>query len=310
MLFRSIGSTGQEIYKDVKKFYKDRLDSYIATILERKADSLRGKGIAENLIKSHPEYVEIEKHFKENILEPYFPLRRFGKYWLQIGKGKDKEFYQFESALERNLYMRERTNELKKAKDYREVRAGNQINQLVSENMQDFTFLKKLEDMLDVTAGASKTSYKANLQKNLEQLYLLHLPDQSVRKMFMNRKGIQGMNQDMLRAFTSSAFHMAYQHSRFKFTPELYSHLDAARGYLDGQDPDEMKLNKDYIEEFQKRVDYITNPPDTGTIPGFLSNLSFIWYMTAPASALVNMMGVPAIGVPRSEEHTSELQSH
>lgn len=296
--WEAIGPEGQKIYNDVKKFYKDRLDSYIATILERKAESLRGKGIAENLIKSHPEYLEIQNHFKQNILEPYFPLRRFGKYWLQIGKGKDKEFYQFESALERNLYMRERTAELKKAKDYREVRAGNQIRQLVSENMQDFTFLKKLEEMLDVTPGASKSTYKANLEKNLEQLYLLHLPDQSVRKMFMNRKGIQGMNQDMLRAFASSAFHMAYQHSRFKFTPDLYKHLNDARAFLDGQDPDERKLNQDYIEEFQNRVDYITNPPDTGTIPGFLSNVSFIWYMTAPASALVNMLGVPAIGVP------------
>ena len=40
------------------------------------------------------------------------------------------------------------------------------------------------------------------------------------------------------------------------------------------------------------------NPTDTGTIPSLLSNVSFIWYLTAPASALVNMLGVPAIGFP------------
>jgi hypothetical protein len=117
--------------------------------------------------------------------------------------------------------------------------------------------------------------------------------------MFLNRQGIQGMNSDMLRAFTSSAFHMAYQQTRFKHSPKLYGLVDSARGFLEGNnDEREVKVSKDYIDELEKRLDYIANPPDTGTVPAFLSNMSFIWYMTAPASALVNMLGVPAVGIP------------
>jgi hypothetical protein len=33
-------------------------------------------------------------------------------------------------------------------------------------------------------------------------------------------------------------------------------------------------------------------------VPAIASNLSFAWYMTSPASALVNMLGVPAVGLP------------
>jgi hypothetical protein len=102
----------------------------------------------------------------------------------------------------------------------------------------------------------------------------------------------------MLRAFTSSAFHMAYQHSRFKHSGKLYSLIDAARGYMDGQEPKDKKVLRDYINELEKRLDFIMDPPDTGTVPATLSNASFIWYMTAPASALVNMLGVPAVGIP------------
>lgn len=294
--WQDIGIEGQKIYTEVKKFYEQRLADYTAIILERKAESLIADGISEAVVKSHPEYIKIKDQFSNNILKPYFPLRRFGKYWVQFGTGKDKEFYQFESAIDRNMFASSRKEQLKGTK---KMSVGNDIKNIISSNVNDFAFLKELKKMIQVTPGATKSKYQENLEDSLEQLYLLTLPDQSVRKMFLNRQGIQGMNSDMLRAFTSSAFHMAYQQTRFKHSPKLYSLVDGARGFLkDNDDEQEVKVSKDYIGELEKRLDYIANPPDTGTIPAFLSNMSFIWYMTAPASALVNMLGVPAVGIP------------
>ena len=116
--------------------------------------------------------------------------------------------------------------------------------------------------------------------------------------MFMNREGIQGMNQDMLRAFTASAFRIAYQQSRLAHSDKLYRAIDGAEATTEGMPANEKKVYGDYIGELGKRLQYIMNPPDTGKIPSFLSNVSFIWYMTSPASALVNMLGVPAVGIP------------
>lgn len=293
--WKDIGPEGQKIYNEVKKFYENRLKDYINTILERKADSLRGEGVSDADIPNHPEYIKIRDHFSKHVLKPYFPLRRFGKYWLQFGKGKDKEFYQFESAIDRNMFAAKRKKELNSSK---EMDMGNNVRKMVESNIQDFEFLKDLKKMIRATEGTTKDKYQQNLEESLEQLYLMTLPDQSVRKMFLNRQGIQGMNSDMLRAFTSSAFHMAYQHSRFKHSASLYSLVDAARGYMDGQDAKDKKVLRDYINELEKRLDFIMDPPDTGTIPSTLSNISFAWYMTAPASALVNMLGVPAVGIP------------
>jgi hypothetical protein len=293
--WNKIGPEGQQIYNEVKSFYEKRLKEYIEVILQRKAESLRLEGVSDANIPNHPEYVKIKDHFSQHVLKPYFPLRRFGRYWLQFGKGKDKEFYQFESSIDRNMFASKRKEELKGTK---EMDMGNNVRKMVESNIQDFEFLKDLKKMIRATEGTTKDKYQQNLEESLEQLYLMTLPDRSVRKMFLNRQGIQGMNSDMLRAFTSSAFHMAYQHSRFKHSAKLYSLVDAARGYMDGQEPKDKKVLRDYINELEKRLDFIMDPPDTGTIPSTLSNASFIWYMTAPASALVNMLGVPAVGIP------------
>ena len=97
---------------------------------------------------------------------------------------------------------------------------------------------------------------------------------------------------------STSAFHMAYQHSRYKFSRELHGNIEDAEKRILKEPGREGTINGEYLNELKQRLSYIMNPTDTGTIPSFLSNVSFIWYMTAPASALVNMLGVPAIGVP------------
>jgi hypothetical protein len=164
--------------------------------------------------------------------------------------------------------------------------------------MRDFTFLEELKNIIKSGKGETNEALKANIEENLEQLYFLTLPDQSVRKMFMNRKGVAGMELDMLRAFTSSAFHMSYQHSRYKHSRGMFDDLATARQGLKEKDTREGKIDAEYVAELEKRMEYIMNPTDTGGIPGFLSNVSFVWFMTSPASALVNMLGVVAVGLP------------
>ena len=294
--WKLIGEDGQKIYRDVRNFYRDQLAAHIKVLLDRKRDNLLAKGFTVDQAEASQEYKDLKEHFKKHAIEPYFPLRRFGNYWLQIGKGKTKEFYMFESALERNIF---KLKNLPRAKIYgKEVSAGNGTSKLISDNVQDFEFLSKLKELVGNETGNTRKELKDNIIDSIEQMYLQTLPDQSIRKMFMNREGVQGMSKDMLRAFTASAFRIAYQQSRLKHSDSLYRAVDGAEKSLEGMETDEKKTYKDYIGELEKRLQYIMNPPDTGRIPSFLSNVSFVWYMTSPASALVNMLGVPAMGIP------------
>jgi hypothetical protein len=333
--WNAIGKDGQEIYTSVRDFYRNRLNDYIKTNMDNKRASLLARGYSQADIDAHPaisklgkppvadmrqfllkkgyslgeieaheELAAIEQFFKKHNIEPYFPVRRFGRFSLQLGRGANKEFYLFESPGERRAFKDKRLAEMraegKAVPSTDEIFERNSIGDLSdnTKSMKEFEFLQELKNIVRHEQGTSTSELRENLEDSLEQLYFLTLPDQSIRKMFMNRKGTAGMNTDMLRAFTTSAFHMAYQHSRYKYSRDLYGAISGAEERIRTEPGREGTINGEYLAELKKRLSYIMNPTDTGTIPSFLSNLSFIWYMTAPASALVNMLGVPAIGVP------------
>ena len=266
-------------------------------------EALLKKGYTDREIDIHNQLFAIEDHFDRHKVEPYFPIRRVGRFSAQFFTGKDKEFYMFESSFARDKFVRKYKKELKQrlGRDIdtdTELFLGNSIQDLSSKNMQDFEFLKNLKDMIQTTQGTDTTELRENLNDAVDQIFYLTLPDKSIRKMFLNRKGIAGMDKDMLRAFAASSFHMAYQQSRFKFSRELSDNLTAAKQFAFDKGGEEGKVDKDYVKELTARHSLIMNPPDTGGITGFLSGASFIWYMTSPASAITNMLGVPAVGFP------------
>ena len=307
--YEAIGDDGRAIYKQVRDHYAKSMADYINSIVENRKATFRTVAnprdpkyaVETKTLEANPEIVKIRQHFAKHKVEPYFPIRRFGRFSLQLLDQKQKEFYMFESAGERKAFMKTRIPELEKKLGRKlspdEIKPRNGIRKLVSDNMQDFTFLSELKQIIQSAKGPDIAGLKDNLEESLEQLYFLTLPDQSVRKMFMNRKGTAGMDTDMLRAFTSSAFHMAYQQSRYKVSRGLYSDIDSARKDV-AQKGEEGTAEAEYLEELEKRLSYIMNPTDTGAIPSFLSNTAFIWFMTSPASAIVNMLGVPAVGIP------------
>lgn len=310
--WQDIGPEGQKIYEDVKLFYKRRYDAYVDMLLENKKLALMADNFTEAEAIASPEYQDLKKHFQEQSIEPYFPLRRFGQYSVRLMKDADRSFYMFESPEQRDAFIEQAIPILKKKYgskfDIKEhVKPKNSPRELLySEDLHNAESLKTLKDIIKNTSAQDKRtlqpnelSLRDNITEAVEQLYLLQIPDQSIRKMFMNRENIPGMDLDMLRAFTSSAFHMAYQHSRFKYSRPIYNSLDAASAQIDEMDPEESKVLSEYMKEIREhRVSYIMNPVDTGKTAARLSNLSFLWFMTSPASAITNMLGVPAVGLP------------
>ena len=311
--WQEIGPRGQKIYEDVKLFYKRRYDAYVDMLLENKMLALMADGFTKAEALSSSEYLGLKKHFQDQSIEPYFPLRRFGEYSVRLMRDEQRSFYMFESPEQRDAFVKSVIPILEKkyGKSFdpeRDIGLSNgSRDMLYSENLQNAESLSTLKDLIKTTPstdvmglkGPDEVTLRDNLTKAIEDLYLLQIPDQSIRKMFMNRENIPGMDLDMLRAFTSSAFHMAYQHSRFKYSRPIYNSLDAATTQIGELDREEGKVLSEYMKEIrQHRINYIMNPIDTGKTAARLSNLSFLWFMTSPASAITNMLGVPAVGLP------------
>jgi hypothetical protein len=300
--WKDIGPEGQAIFNEVRQFYKKQLDAYIESVIEAKKSAYRTtlnedspEYKAESAeIEKQPDVVNLRNYFKRHTMPVYFPLRRFGDYSLQVFKGDKKEFYLFESAAQRNAVTRYMIKERGIAES--DIFEGNSRTE-TSGKLQDFAFYKELQDLVDAGTGHSNAELKQNIKDKVEQLYFMMLPDQSVRKAFMNRQDVPGMDEDMLRAFESSATHIAYQHSRFKYAPVLHNLIDSAA--KDVKDKGlEGTAERDYVNELRERLKIFMNPPEANGLTRGATNLSFLWYMSAPASALVNMLGVPAIGLP------------
>jgi hypothetical protein len=310
-----LSDEAKNIYREVRNFYKARFNDYKNSILKNielemmandadfySTDPTKVKAAYAKLKKAKDALI---KEFTDNSIEPYFPLKRFGKYSFYIkrgmvnGKQAESEFYLFDSAGARNEFARQRRAEMQRAGDDRVTDTKNTLEEFKTANFEDLRMMESLNKLVDAAGGSTQSELRNSIKDSIEQLYFLTLPSKSVRKLFINRKQISGSSQDMIRAFADSAFHMAYQQARFKHSRDMFTQLDAAKAVRETKpDGQEKKIDSDYIAELEKRLKYVMNPTDTGTIPSILSNVSFIWYLTAPASALVNMLGVPAIGFP------------
>lgn len=299
--WEAIGSEGRTIYKQARDFFEARKKAFDQSTLNNIKKHLMnaGQGMTEAEAKAHPDYVGMQKRQAKHTITPYFPFRRNGEFWYQVTSsgGKVEEFVQFESLKERDAALDERRAELDRQGSSSSISQGNSIRDAVNKNLQSLEFLETLKKMIGAGQGAGSKQLKENLISSVEELYLTLLPDQSVRKLF-NRKGTPGMNPDMLRAFTATGFRMAYQHARYEHSSKLFKTLESAESRLKGMPSKEAGQLRDYINQFYKNLDKILNPPNTDPIVGKISDISFLWYLSGPASAFVNMLGVPAVSFP------------
>lgn len=216
---------------------------------------------------------------------PYFPLARFGDYFVTVRDedGKVINFSRFESEKRQQVFKAEQEA----------LHPGRVSFGLVSKkgDMRDQVDPKFVSDveMLLADSGAS-----AEVMDAIWQRYLETMPDQSIRTSKIHRKGREGFNRDALRSYTSHTFHGAHQLARLKYGLELQDSLDDAQ--------DEARLADDpnrataLVNEMRKRMDWTMNPTGSSWSAA-ASSLAFVWYLgVSPAAAVVNLTQTTVIG--------------
>ena len=301
------------IYRDVRGFYERRMEEYIKIELDRLVERNQINNVPPEEIKELKD--AREETLRKDIIKPYFPIKRFGDYWIQVGKGTDKVFMQFENAAARNVALQEAYDDLiKRGHTEQDILGegglldyGNQFKTEMSGKLADFSQLTKLHDLINATtvevqsssAVDKAESLRAKLNENIDQLYLELMPSESIKKMFIHRKNVAGPSQDMLRAFAVSRQRVAYQRSRFQHLPTLFTILKAAEIRLNSMPFEEKTKWRDYVRELELNLKTaVLEPPKQSKLTTFLTQFGFLHYLTAPASAIVNAMAVPGIYIP------------
>jgi hypothetical protein len=293
----------KQIYRQVRDFYVRSVTNMVRdTKLKVSKNSSLTLSEKKVLIK------EINSKFgPDKLVQPYFPLRRFGKFFYQVGKGDFKEFYTLNSEKDREVAMRVRENDLSKGNAQQQalvktIKKRNGLSELISKNLSTTQVFKEVDDLINNITATTVDDAKAELKDSFNQLMYILLPQQSMRKMFINRKGIQGASSDMLRVFATSAVHSAYQQSRFKFSDEFLNNLKNAYSYVNEfSNKDMAAVYGDYIREIEKRIPYILSNEDTSlgaVVAGKASETTFFFMLSAPFSAMLNVIGVAQITMP------------
>lgn len=296
------------IFTKVRDHYKATFSLHRAILDERIAKSNAPGDINDASTPKGRLMAAIRKTYEDaKQIGVYFPLMRYGNYWMSLGKGPNKEFYMFESELQRNMFLDKRVAQLQKAGDTRtydeimesgEFDAGNDLTKLRNLTTESSEMLQGIFKIIDTQNVTDKEA----LKDAVYQMYLLTMPEQSFRKQFIHRKGTTGFSGDSLRNFVRSGYASANQLTRLQFGPDITTEMDSAHASLEGMPPkDKIKLSQ-FLNEVGTRVGEELAPSNEDEFWTKFANgvnqAAFFWRLTSIKSAVANMTALPIFGYP------------
>lgn len=224
----------------------------------------------------------------QRLAGPYFPLARFGQLFVTVRDAKTGEIVSF-SRFEKAQEQRRFADEMKQDKNHK-VEVGALADAEATRKAVDPNFVADVEDILADLPNAEQ------IKDEVWQRYLESLPDMSIRKSRIHRKGRAGYISDAVRAFGHHLFHGSHQLARMTYSMDLEDALDQSRDESrETKDPTRSAL---VVNEMNKRHQFIMNPTG-GQLATWASSFAFVWYLAgSPKAALMNLFQTPIMGIP------------
>ncbi|EGP57358.1 putative DNA methylase [Agrobacterium tumefaciens F2] len=236
--------------------------------------------------------------FESNrVPDPYFPLARFGDYFVSVKTPRKDEAGDIVGYDVLHFSRHEKAREMEQA--LAELRSEFPDAMVTSGMLSKGGELKSAMDPR-VVGELDKLLASANVSDDIRdalyQRWLQTMPDLSMRKRAIHRKGIAGYNTDAFRVFASTTFHAAHQMARLKYGLELQENVNLAeeQARAIAHNQKEMAL----VNELFKRHQWTLNPT-TKPLTNWITGAAFVYFLGAtPAAALVNASQTIMVGVP------------
>lgn len=304
---------GREIFKTALEQYEKTFDTHMDLLME----SIRKSGLEGDVNDpTTPKgklMASIVKRFQEAKKQQtvYFPLMRFGEYWLSIGKGNNAEAYLFESEMARDFALQKRYEELRAAGMQKslegmladgDIRIGVNNQDLKNELLDPSEGSKILRDIFTMLESSQVSDLEA-VKDQVYQMFLLTLPDQDIRRRFLKRKARTGFTTDVLRSFIVSQQTAANQLSRLKYGPEVRAALGASYALLQGDAEAERSII--LIDEIARRTnaELSPTPPNEDGLnfdrfARYGNQAVFFYMLSSIKSALIQATQYPIVAMP------------
>ena len=286
----------RSFYTQFRDAYRSRSDAVEEALVQRIEDLKGGDLVGGQVISESSRRMlvhKIREQFESARLQGvYFPLQRFGKFFVAAEKDGTNTFLMFESQ-----------NELDRAvKDLQRrewsITARGMKMEGRATDAPSGTFVSDVIDQLR-TAHVSDA-----VQDQVYQLYLQTMPELSMRKHQIHRKSVPGFDPDAVRAFAYNMQHGSHQLARLRYAHKLQGVLtdlkDAQKKIQASPSVDTRKIvaGDALLEELGKRHEWIMNPTDSA-LTNLISSFGFTYYLGAtPAAALVNVTQTALVSYP------------
>ena len=316
-VWNALSPEAKSLYETVRDYHAANYNKHFE-LLEKLVDSYGLDGnIADASTPKGSIVASIRRMQEQGAgIQPYFPLMRFGNFWVRTGKGKDSTFNMFESQAEKELfitkYVRGTGKSLATLTADGLLKDGNDISS-AREDMGNYNELLKrmfanidgmqAQEVIDDFGNPSPELArirKEELKDSIYQMILHTLPDASYRKQFIHRQGKEGFSEDIGRSFATLSTSMANQLARLEYSQQIQNAITAARGALKGN-PDASKL-EEFVKEMKARADQQLDPSPENSIGNQMANFatqtSFIYMMTNVKTAVAQMFALPTFTAP------------
>jgi hypothetical protein len=254
----------------------------------------------------------------------YVPWNRFGQYVLQVkpefGGPTGGQRYQFESRAERELWAKQLAKQLGvDPNDGNVFERHSSIDRAQRENADEHSVLQEVLKIIrnpkvplniDVSTITDPNArqkavrdFRASIERELSELVLTALPEESIRKQFIKAKGITGrdINHDRVLAYNIQRY--ANQLPRLKYGYQLEVALSEANDELEGApDSKGREMAEILLDELGTRMREGVDPVPQNALISTMNNFAHTMMLSAPASAINNGIAIwqrvlPELGV-------------
>jgi len=304
------------VYNKVRDYYTTQARLAHAVIIQNVQNSQMNKESKEKLIETLEElYGDASR------ISPYFPLMRFGRFWLQTGRGDNLRFEMFESEGKRNTARAKYLKGMKRKGDARseadlrenkELSDGDDINTL-RERMADNSDI--LKDVLRKISelGNTTDATKESLARDVFQMHLMTLPETKFQKAFIHRKDVEGYSKDGLRSFVTAGSRMASQLAAIKYQPKLRLTFSAAVDSIEGKTT--RAKDEALIKALENRIRGNIAPPEQNgraydtfdNLVHFATKFTFMYHLTDMRALMNNLWALPSRSTPVLTKHFGPL---
>ena len=294
---KNLNPESKRVYDELAKYYENSLKEIMAAYENNIQTS--GAGV-DTIAKQLAKFQEQMGNLKGK--GDYFPLMRFGKFGVAYKDGEVdpvtgkeiEKFTKFDTSSEAKTFLAN-----KKINGYLVPDIQKHQEEMVGDNKT----LQKLYDEIEKTFADNPADAKEDLKDFVFQMHLMGKSNESMAKQFIHRKGTPGYSNDVFRAFDNYAMNLSRQLPRIQLGRTITNGLRDIKHDLQGRimkrefKGDVAKANS-YYEAFDREITDALHPKITGPLSNFATGAAFSYYLTSPASAILQLTSVALQGIP------------